>query len=39
MRSYALLVHYYVDFVLARDAHLFPARFEWAEWAGFIAYF
>lgn len=39
MRSYALLVRHQVDFVLARNAHLFPARFEWAEWTGFIAYF
>jgi hypothetical protein len=39
MRSYALLVRYYVDFVLARDAHLFPAGFKWAEWSRFIAHF
>ncbi|KAF1835031.1 hypothetical protein BDW02DRAFT_638908 [Decorospora gaudefroyi] len=39
MRSYALLVRHHVDFVLARDAHLFPAPFGWAEWSGFIAHF
>ena len=39
MRSYALLVRHHVDFVLARDAHLFPAEFEWAEWSEFIAHF
>lgn len=39
MRSYALLVRHHLDFVLARDAHLFPAQFEWAEWSEFIAHF
>ncbi|KAF2844491.1 hypothetical protein T440DRAFT_473343 [Plenodomus tracheiphilus IPT5] len=39
MRSYALLVRHHVDFVLACDAHLFPARFEWTEWSRFIAHF
>jgi hypothetical protein len=39
MRSYALLVRHHVDFVLAHDAHLFPVRFKWAEWSGFIAHF
>jgi hypothetical protein len=39
MRSYALLVRHHVDFVLARDAHLFPIQFDWADWSEFIAHF
>ncbi|KAI4193424.1 MAG: hypothetical protein LQ350_008322 [Teloschistes chrysophthalmus] len=39
MRSYALLVRHHVDFILARESHLFPAKLDWAKWSEFIAHF
>lgn len=39
VRSYALLIRHHVDFVLACEAHLFPAEFSWAEWSNFISHF
>lgn len=39
MRSYALLIRHRVDFILAREAHLFPANFDWDDWSRFISYF
>lgn len=39
MRSYALLVRHRVDFVLARESHLFPIEFDWEQWSEFIAHF
>lgn len=39
MRSYALLVRHHIDFVLARESHLFPAEFTWDEWSHFITHF
>jgi len=39
MRSYALLVRHHVDFILARESHLFPTDFKWEEWSEFIAPF
>lgn len=36
MRSYSLLVRHRVDFVLAKESHLFPAEFDWIRWAKFI---
>lgn len=36
MRSYSLLVRHRVDFVLAKESHLFPAEFDWINWAKFI---
>lgn len=39
MRSYALLVRHHVDFILARESHLFPADLDWVDWSEFIANF
>jgi hypothetical protein len=39
MRSYALLVRHHLDFMLARESHLFPLKLEWEEWSEFIAHF
>ncbi|KAF2271227.1 uncharacterized protein EI97DRAFT_388375 [Westerdykella ornata] len=39
IRSYALLVRHRVDFMLARESHLFPADLDWVEWSEFIAHF
>ncbi|KAF7502207.1 hypothetical protein GJ744_006444 [Endocarpon pusillum] len=39
MRSYALLVRHHVDFILARESHLFPAELDWVKWSEFIAHF
>ncbi|PSN58818.1 hypothetical protein BS50DRAFT_509736 [Corynespora cassiicola Philippines] len=39
MRSYSLLVRHHVDFVLARESHLFPVEMDWAKWSEFIACF
>ncbi|KAJ4288936.1 hypothetical protein N0V90_011277 [Kalmusia sp. IMI 367209] len=39
MRSYAFLVRHRIDFVLAREAHLFPTDLEWEEWNEFISHF
>jgi hypothetical protein len=39
VRSYALLIRHRIDFVLAREAYLFPAEFSWAEFSEFIACF
>lgn len=39
MRSYALLVRHNVDFILARESHLFPAELDWIKWSEFISYF
>ena len=39
MRSYALLIRHHLDFVLAREAHLFPEDFDWIQWSKFITHF
>lgn len=39
MRSYALLVRHHVDFILACESHLFPAKLDWIKWSEFIAHF
>jgi hypothetical protein len=39
MRSYALLVRHHVDFRLACESHLLPARLDWTKWSEFIVHF
>lgn len=39
MRSYALLVRHRVDFIIARESHLFPTELDWEKWSAFIALF
>jgi len=36
MRSYSLLVRHRVDFVYARESHLFPVETDWIKWSKFI---
>lgn len=39
IRSYAFLVRYRLDYVLARDLHLIPAEVSWERWSKFAIHF
>ncbi len=39
LRSYALLIEHYSDFVVAHQHHLLPPAIDWISWSRFIAHF
>jgi hypothetical protein len=39
LRSYACLIQYHSDFVIAHQHHLLPLNLDWTSWMRFIAHF
>ncbi|KAI9676588.1 MAG: hypothetical protein M1822_008302 [Bathelium mastoideum] len=36
LRSYAFLIEYHIDFIMAKELHLIPEDVEWIRWSKFI---